>query len=226
MKKQDWHPPAMLALLAVLLILGAWTGFGIRMGADHLLSYPFALPGAHGLPGAVVFNLLVFVLPGGLMVVLADSLRRRLPARTDREQELELADWLLRIGCGLALLAALAWIAQGLFPLDTTTRLDLEGSDSTFFLVDPNVGNSRWHVSAWMVWQLAVTSAALFMAVVVPELRGYGAALLVVILMPGLLSTTGTWVIRWAELLAVLLWGVWMWEAMKALTKSAAIRSR
>jgi len=194
---RGWHPPTILAPFVMVLILGAWVLCGMRLEGYLFLSHPFALPGARGLPGAVVFNVLVFVLPGGLMAVLGDGLRRRLP---------ELASWWQRIGCALALLAALAWGAQGVLPLDVT-RLDGAGS--------------RWHAAAWMVWWMAAASAAVLMALAVPGMRVVGAALLVALLLPTGLPS-GTWMTVLAQPLAVLLWGVWMWAGAKTLRRLEA----
>jgi len=192
--RRGWYPPAALALWAVLLILGAWGWFGMRLEGYRVLSHPFALPGARGLPGAGVFNALVFVLPGGLMAVLAAGLRRRLP---------DTSGWCSRIGCALALLASLAWVCQGLLPLDLT-QLDGAGS--------------RWHAAAWTLWWIAAVSAAVAMALVVPGMRVSGAALLAVLLMPGTLPG-GSWVTVLTQPAAALLWGVWMWSGMKALRR-------
>jgi len=190
-----WHPPAALALWAALGMLGAWVVLGMRLEGWYPWIHPFALPGARGLPGAGVFNALVFVVPGALMAVAADSLRRRLPVS---------AGWRLRIGCALALLAALAWMGQGLWPLDLErmSRLDAEGS--------------RWHVLALTLWWMAAASAALLLALAVPRLRGWGGTLIVVLLLPALLPLEPA-VSLWAQPAAVLLWGGWCRAGIRAL---------
>jgi len=193
--KPGWHPPAALALCAVVLMLGAWMLFGMRLDGYRFLSHPFALPGARGLPGAGVFNALVFVLPGGLMAVLADGLRRWLPKPST---------WRWRLGCALALLAALAWGCQGLLPLDVA-QLDGVGS--------------RWHAAAWTLWWLAAASSSVLLTT--PGLlRVCAAALLAALILPGTLLSAGSWMTVLAQPLAALLWGVWMWAAMKAVTTS------
>jgi len=192
--KRLWEPRAVLALLAIVLMLGAWALLGIRLEGYRFVSHPFALPGARGLPDALVFNTLVFILPGGLMAVLADGLRRHLP---------EPASWWHRIGCALALLSALAWAGQGVLPLELT-QLDGTGS--------------RWHAVAWTLWWMAAASAAVLMALAVPGMRVSGAALLVALLLPTALPS-GTWMTVLAQPLAVLLWGVWMWSGAKIFRK-------
>jgi len=203
-----WHPPAALALWATALMLGAWAVLGMRLEGWFPWTHPFALPGARGVPGADVFNALVFVLPGALMAVAADSLRRRLP---------NTAGWRPRIGCALALLAALGWMGQGLWPLEPElmNRLD--------------AGGSHWHALALTVWWMAAASAALLMALAVPRLRGWSGALTAVLFLPGLLPV-GPAVTIWVQPAAALVWGGWCRAALRAwpivLTTPATTRSR
>lgn len=125
--------------IAALLFVAAVTGFGAALEGYSQLRFPVALLGAKGFPNALAFNLLAFVLPGMLAGVVAMLLRRRLPAG---------AGWSLRIGAQLAFLAALAFIAMGLLPLDPR---DLESE------------SSRLHGTAWMLWTVAFVPAAVLM---------------------------------------------------------------
>jgi len=207
--RQGWHQSDALVMLALLLSISTWGGWGIWLDGYVPLSHPFALPGARGLPGAGVFNALVFVLPGGLMAVLADRLRRELPPSARRWR---------RIGCALAMLAAVGWIGQGLMPLD------LEHLDA---------GSSRWHALAWTLWSMAAASSALLMTLLVPELRRWSVALLVVLVLPwvwpGVALAAGL-----TQSAAMLVWGGWIRAGLRqpfvpataAPTRRAAARRR
>jgi len=166
--------------------VSAWAALGARLDGYRLWAHPFALPGAHGVPGAGVFNALVFVLPGIVMTVLAARLRQHLPPTSG---------WALRIGCALALLAALGWSGQGLLPLDPSV---LDGA------------SSRWHTLAWTCWWMAAASAAVLMAMAVIGARLWGAALVAVLLLPGALPA-GSALSVLAQPVQALIWGGWMW---------------
>ncbi len=127
----------------------AWTGpvaavvfivavgvFGAQLpGYDQLL-HPVSLLGARGTPNGMVFSVLGFVVPGLLAAVAALDLILRMPASAPRP---------LRVGGQMLLLAALAFAAMGLFPLDVD---DIENRVSQF------------HASAWLLWLLAFSAAA------------------------------------------------------------------
>jgi hypothetical protein len=100
-----------------------------------------ALLGARGVPHALAFNLLGFVLPGLLAVAVAECLRRSLPAT---------AGWAPRVGSQMLLLAGLAFAAMGLLPLDVD---DLHGPAS------------QLHASAWMIWVLGFVAGTLLLGV-------------------------------------------------------------
>ena len=91
------------------------------------------------MPHALAFNLLGFVLPGLLAAVVAECLRRRLPAT---------AGWAPRVGSQMLLLAGLAFAAMGLLPLDVD---DLHGPAS------------QLHASAWMIWVLGFVAGTLLL---------------------------------------------------------------
>jgi hypothetical protein len=108
-------------------------------GYSHA-QHPPALLGAKAMPHAFAYNLLAFVVPGLLVAWIALRLRERLP---------EAAGWPARIGAQLMLLSALAFVAQGLLPLDLD---DLEGAVS-----------SR-HAAAWMLWWIAFGAGGALLA--------------------------------------------------------------
>lgn len=125
---------------AALLFAAALVAFGVALdGYSHAL-HPVALLGASGFPHALAFNLLGFVLPGVLAVVVTIALRAALPADSG---------WPSRIGVQLVFISALAFIAMGLLPLDPT---DLESQTSSL------------HGTAWMLWSLAFVPGALLVA--------------------------------------------------------------
>ncbi len=98
-------------------------GFGAALGGYSHAQHPVALLGADGVAHSLAFNLLGFVLPGLLAVVVAVELRQRASA-----------GWQWRIGSQLLLLAAVAFAAQGLLPMDLQ---QLDGPQS------------RYHALAW-----------------------------------------------------------------------------
>lgn len=128
------------ALSAAALSVLATVGFGALLeGYDHRL-HPVGLLGASGIARAAAFDVLGFMLPGVLAAWLAWRWRGALPAR---------APLPARLGLQLALLAALAFAAQGVLPLDPS---------------DLDARASRLHASAWMLWWIAFVSAALLLA--------------------------------------------------------------
>lgn len=123
--------------LAAVGFIAAVVGFGAQLrGYDQML-HPVSLLGARGIPGGIGFSLLGFVVPGLLAAVVALDLILRMPASAPRP---------LRIGGQMLLLAALAFAAMGLFPLDVD---DIENRASQF------------HASAWLLWLLAFTAAGI-----------------------------------------------------------------
>lgn len=127
------------ALLAAGLFLAALAGFGSVLEGYSHATHPPAFLGARGVPGAVAFNLLAFVLPGMLGMLVMGGVRRRL----------EGAHWAARIGSWLWLLSAFGFAVQGLLPLD---------------LADMDASRSGLHASAWTVWWLAFVPGGLLLA--------------------------------------------------------------
>ncbi len=125
------------AWLAAVCWLLAALGFGAAFDGHSHLQHPVALLGARGVPHAAGFNLLGFVLPGLLAAWAAVALRGRLP---------DDANWSARIGARLLMLSALAFAAQGVWPLDPA---DLDGPIS------------QWHATAWTLWWIASAAGAL-----------------------------------------------------------------
>lgn len=125
--------------LAALVFAGAVAGFGVALSGYSQVWHPVAVLGAKGVPHALGFNLLGFVLTGVLAAVAALDLRHRLPAD---------AGWPARVGAQLLLLSALGFIALGVLPLDPD---DLHNEASSL------------HATAWLLWWVAfVPGAALF----------------------------------------------------------------
>ncbi|HVI24757.1 MAG TPA: DUF998 domain-containing protein [Xanthomonadaceae bacterium] len=121
---------------------------GYRHAAD-----PPALLGATGMPGASAFNLLGFVLPGLLAAMAAQGLHRALASRG--------AAFAARVGATLLQLSALAFAAQGAWPLRLGHALDQ--------------GPARWHVAAWTLWWLAAVAGLALCALGARSLRGWRA---------------------------------------------------
>jgi hypothetical protein len=134
------HSPGVAAVAAAILFVVTVAGFGAALDGYSQARHPVGLLGASGVPHALAFNLLGFLLPGLLAAFVAWRLR---VAVGDE------ASWAARIGAWLAVLAALAFAAQGLLPLDQD---DLESSAS------------RAHATAWTLWWVAVLPATLLLA--------------------------------------------------------------
>jgi hypothetical protein len=131
------------ALLAALLFLGMAAFAGRIEGYSHL-HHPLALLGAKPFPGAMLFNVVAFVVPGMLLAWVALRLRAAMPAGTGG------VSWSARIGTQLMLISALSFAAQGLLPLDTD---DFEGM------------RSARHAAAWMMWWIAFAAGGVLLAV-------------------------------------------------------------
>ena len=175
-----------IAALAAALAVCAAAAFGLALPGYSPLAHPLALPGAQGMPRALAFNLLVFVAPGALLAAVAWRLRARLPAGTGIAA---------RLGSAMLLLAALAYAAQGLLPLDPE---------------EPDAGASRLHATAWTLWWIAFLAGAALLAACVRALRPATALAWLLVFAPGVLAPAllGTGI---SQRLAFAAWFVWMW---------------
>ena len=156
--------PVAIALAALALFAVAVAGFGAWSPDFGHLRHPVALLGAIGEPNALAFNLLGFVAPGLALAWLAWRWRGQQAA----------GGWRARIGLQLLLLSALAFVAQGLLPLDPTDLL---------------APASRAHAVAWSAWWLAFVAGAVLVALVLasaPVRRATG----------WLVQPRGTWWVR------------------------------
>lgn len=182
--------PWLGAVGAGLFIL-AVIGFGAALPGYLPLGHPVALLGALGVPHALAFNVLGFVLPGLIAVVVALRLLARVP-RT--------APWSLRVGGQMLLLSGLAFAAMGLLPLDAS---DIESPAS------------QYHASAWMVWVLAFVPGAVLSGLGERAVSG-GRRLAAVHLVAGVITGLGALVLQMvmpaplAQRLAFVAWAVWL----------------
>jgi hypothetical membrane protein len=168
--------------------------------ADH----PPALLGALGYPGAIAWNLVGYGLVGMLALLATQALYLALRNAT--------AGRVARIGATLALLAALAFIAQGIFPLDINQPID--------------VGPSRRHVAAWNLWWIAAVTGTLITAYGVRRLQGWQtllpvgvvvAALIVIALLVGVGDLGNGWLQR----IALAAWFCWLaWASLLVLRRT------
>ena len=183
-----------------VLFLASVLGFGAVLPGYLPLGHPVALLGATGIPHAVAFDLLGFVLPGLLAVVVALRLLARVPVT---------APWTMRVGGQMLVLSGLAFAAMGVLPLDPT---DIESPAS------------QYHASAWMVWVLAFVPGALMSGFSARRLPGWGrlAALHVA---AGLAVLVGAFVLQAvipapvAQRLAFVAWVVWLAAALPVASK-------
>ena len=125
------------AIVAPLMSVAAVAGFGARFPAFSNIHHPVALLGASGVPHAVAFDVLAFVLPGLLAAFVMQSLRARMAQ----------APLVARIGVQALMLAALAFAAMGLLPLDSHDLLSTA---------------TRLHAVAWTAWWIAFAAGACF----------------------------------------------------------------
>lgn len=123
--------------VAAVVWLLAVFGFGMRLEGYDQLRHPVSLLGAHGVPGGTAFSMLGFVLPGILAAAAALDLALCMPVTAPRA---------LRVGGQMLLLAAVAFAAMGLLPLDVE---DIENRAS------------QYHASAWLLWLVGFSAGAL-----------------------------------------------------------------
>ncbi|MDI1252069.1 DUF998 domain-containing protein [Thermomonas sp.] len=168
---------------------------------SHLM-HPVGLRGATGLPYAMAFNLLLFVVPGVLLAVAGQGLRRGLPD----------AGWLARIGIVLVQLSAFAFAMQGVMSLDPA---------------DMDATMSRLHALAWMLWWIAFVPGALLLALGARRgatfaLVSLAAAVLVPII--AVFAPVELWV-GVAQRLAYALWfGWWVFAASRLSRVSPSVQ--
>jgi hypothetical protein len=180
----------------------AW--FAAPLPNDRHADHPPALLGALGYPGAVAWNVVGDGLVGMLALLATQALYTALRNAA--------AGRLARIGATLALVAALAFIAHGVFPLDINQSID--------------VGPSRRHVAAWNVWWIAAVTGALTTAWGVRRLQGWRsllpvgivvAALIVIALLVGMGELGNGWLQR----IALAAWFGWLaWASLLVLLRT------
>ncbi|MGV8921847.1 MAG: DUF998 domain-containing protein [Thermomonas sp.] len=180
-RAQGWLPWLALASFVAGLLLA-----NLGLPEYSQLLHPVGLRGAAGLPYAMAFNLMLFVVPGALLVIAGQQLRRRLPN----------AGWLARIGIVLVQLSAFAFALQGVMSLDPA---------------DMDASTSRLHALAWMLWWIAFVPGAVLLAFGARRGTAFGlvslaAALLVPVI--AVFAPIGLWV-GVAQRLAFALWFVW-----------------
>ncbi len=159
---------------------------------SHLL-HPVGLRGAIGMPAALAFNLLLFIIPGVLLTMTGQALRHRLPA----------AGWLARIGIVLMQLSAFAFALQGVMSLDQT---------------DMDANASRLHALAWMLWWIAFVPGVLMLALGARRGKTFTlVSLFAAVLVPwiALFAPIGDWV-GVAQRLAFGVWlGWWVFASVR-----------
>ena len=182
--------------IAAICCVPALLGFAAALPAFSHVQHPPGLLGAVGVPRAPAFNLLAFVVPGLLAAWVFARLRERLPR--DAGRMAGIAPWLLAI-------SALAFGAQGLFPLDP---IDLDGPAS------------QRHATSWMLWWLSFAPGAVLLGFAVRRAQGWAG-------WGGLLIAAGTVVIvlnampaAWlpgpiAQRALLALWLVCVWSASR-----------
>ena len=192
---------ALAGLVAGPLFALALAWFAAPLPNYRHAEHPPAVLGALGYPGAIAWNVIGYGVVGTLALLATQALYLALRNAT--------AGRVARIGANLALLAALAFIAQGIFPLDINQAID--------------VGPSRRHVAAWNLWWIAAASGALLTAFGVRRLQGWrtllpvgavASALIVMALLVGLGDLGNGWLQR----VALAAWFGWLaWASLLVL---------
>ena len=189
---KPWPPAVALLLFAGGIALA-------RSGVPEFSHYvhPLALRGTAGLPNAALFNAAVFMAPGLLLALAGQGLRSTLGK----------VGWSARVGIVLVQLSALAFAAQGVFPLDPS---------------DADATASRVHALAWMLWWIAFVPGALLLALGVQRGRLFASACVAAgVLVPVLavFAPIGAWV-GVAQRLAFGLWFGW-WIVADLLSRAS-----
>ena len=195
---------ALAGLVAGPLFALALAGFAAPLPNYRHADHPPALLGALGYPGAIAWNLVGYGLVGMLALLATQALYLALRDAA--------AGRMARIGATLALLAALAFIAQGIFPLDINQSID--------------VGPSRRHVAVWNLWWIAAVASALLTAHGARRLAGWRtllpvglvvAALIVIALLVGIGDVGSGWLQR----IALAAWFGWLaWASLLVLRRT------
>jgi hypothetical protein len=131
--------------LAAFIFVASVIGFGAQLDGYDWLRHPVSLLGARGVPGGVAFSALGFVIPGLLAAAAVLGLLLRMPVSAPR---------ILRVGGQMLLLAAVAFMAMGLLPLDVD---DIENRAS------------QYHASAWLLWLVAFSAGAVALRLGAPK---------------------------------------------------------
>ena len=175
-----------MALLAVALfaITLACASAGLPEYSHRL--HPVGLRGATGLPYALAFNLMLFVVPGVLLALAGQGLRGALHN----------PGWLARIGIVLVQLSAVAFAMQGAMSMDPS---------------DMDTSMSRLHALAWMLWWIAFVPGAVLLAFGARRGTRFGlVSLAAAVLVPliAVFAPIGLWV-GVAQRLAFAVWFGW-----------------
>lgn len=183
-------------LVALMMFVAAAMISGAMLDGYSHREHPLALLGAAGVSGALAFNIFAFVLPGLSVAAVFWTMRSALSAT---------ATWRLRIGTQLAVLSALAFAAQGLFPLDPD---------------DPAGQANALHALAWTVWWIAFAAGGALLASggMSRRFRRAAAMSAAVVLALALPPWPGA-MVAFAPRLAFVVWFVWVAVAPRWMAK-------
>jgi hypothetical protein len=137
--------PRLFAIAALACHGLALLGFGALLPGYSQATHPIALLGARGLPNWVAFNALCFVIPGMLAWWAHVRAGWRWQTRT-----LPLGP-VAAVGWTLCTMAALAFAAQGVLPVDPAKGF--------------GYGVGRLHTAAYMVWWIAFAAGTVLLAI-------------------------------------------------------------
>jgi hypothetical membrane protein len=204
MKTRAIRSMALAGLVAGPLFALALAWFAAPLPNYRHADHPPALLGAIGYPGAIAWNLVGYGLAGMLALLATQALYLALRNAA--------AGRLARIGATLALLAALAFIAQGIYPLDIDQAID--------------AGPSRRHVAVWNLWWIAAATGALLTALGVRRLQGWrtllpAGAVAATLIVMALLGGVGDLGNGSLQRIALAAWFGWlMWASLLVLRRT------
>src|SRR5688572_18855084 len=137
--------PRLFAIAALACFALALLGFGAALPGYSQATHPMALLGARGLPRWVAFDAFGFVIPG--MLAWWAHVRAGSQWRTRTVPPGLVA----AVGWTLCTMAALAFAAQGVLPVDPSKGF--------------GYGVGRLHTAAYMVWWIAFAAGTVLLAI-------------------------------------------------------------
>lgn len=191
-------------LFAVSLLV-----FAASLPGYHHADHPPALLGARGYAGSEAWNVVGFELVGLLSALAVEALYRALRDHGAR--------WMARIGVVLMLVSAIAFIGQGLVPLDIRQSIEAP--------------SNRHHIAIWNVWWQSAATGMLVAGIGLRHLRAWRTLAWLGLATASLtaamsMSDFGGVPDGWRQRITLVAWFGWLaWASCLVLTQAAPPRS-